>query len=109
MQTATTYARVLGTVIAQRRAQRRERQAQVAKVLGIMQSSYSKLECGSSQFSTAQICNLASHFECPVAQLFVETDALINVLTKAGVRVLAVLPPEAPTFTITVSIIDKID
>lgn len=92
MPTAATFSQVLGRVIALRRQQVSLNQAQMAASLGLSQSAYSRLERGSTPFSTVQLQKAARCLGVQPSDLLRHAEASVQRLAAQGVRILDEAP-----------------
>lgn len=92
----TTYAQVIGQLVAHHRQAQALDQAHVAAWLGISQSAYSKLERGNSTFSVTQLHLVATNLGIPAGKLMEQAEQAILGLKARGVHVVDLVPPATP-------------
>ncbi len=81
------YGALLGRVIEHHRTHRKIHQETIAKVLGISQSAYSKLEKGQSTISVVQLNTIAGCLKMHSATLIQDTERYAAHLRQQGVEI----------------------
>lgn len=87
MKPETTYAAIIGRVLAQNRKKRGLDQEAAAKAAGLNRSSWSRLENGEAVPSAVQLAKIAQAFKIGAAEIFTEADKARKELEAHGVRV----------------------
>ena len=86
-QELTSYSAVLGVVIANNRKLQCIEQGEVAKKMGLSQSSYSRLESGKSSFSVDQMFQSVEALNLPFKDLFNQLCLTIELLRQNKITV----------------------
>lgn len=86
----TTYAAVLGQVLAKKREKAQLEQIDIAKRLGISQPSWSRIERGGSVISTEQLNIVAQALRTKAHEILKEVDQTIELLNEREVEVVTV-------------------
>jgi transcriptional regulator with XRE-family HTH domain len=94
MKPAAKFGAVLGQVVVRKRKQLDLTQGQAAKKMELPQSSLSRLERGSANFTVTQLRRAAGALKTEVSQMILEAEAGEIVLVKNGVKILDEEPPE---------------
>ena len=94
MKPAAKFGAVLGQVVVKKRKQLKLTQGKAAEKMGLPQSSLSRLERGSANFTVTQLRRAAGALKTEVSQMFLEAEAGETVLAKKGVKILDEEPPE---------------
>ena len=82
MKPETTYQTVLGRLIAMKRRQRRMDQEELARHVGVSNSTWSRIEAGLSALSIDQLAKAAEKLGTPVGELTSEADDLVRALLR---------------------------
>lgn len=83
------YPSLVGKVVAHHREYRGIKQSDLAAVLGLSQSAYSRLEAGESVLNLSQLRKIAEHFDVPTAQVLSWADQYEVQLRQQGVQIVA--------------------
>lgn len=85
----TTYQSVLGAVINSVRsdAEKRIKQADIAKAVGVTVSTWSRIERGESPLTLEQLLSVALFLNFPLSKLFQKIEEQIDELEKQGIQV----------------------
>jgi len=86
-QAVLPYNNVVGKAIEERRTQAGLTQADLAAVLQLGQSGYSKLESGQAAMTVAQLRLIASKLNCKPHEILKRADELASKLESSGVEV----------------------
>lgn len=84
-----TYAAVLGKVVQSNRERSGKSQAEVAAILGISQSAYSKWEVGDTTLSVLQLRTLAQLFGTDPGTMMADVEGWIFRLNQQNVTVVS--------------------
>ena len=82
MKPETTYQTVLGQLIAIKRRQRKMDQDELARYVGVSNSTWSRIEAGLSTLSIDQLAKAAAKLGVPVGELASEADDLVRALLR---------------------------
>ncbi len=86
-QGVVPYAVVVGRVLQQRRVQLGLQQNDLAAVLGITQSAYSRLESGDTVLSLSQLRIASAALHMPAATILAHADQYADYLQRQGVTI----------------------
>lgn len=81
------YSALLGQVIKQARIEQGGQQGDMAKLLGLSQSAYSRLESGDSMFSVWQMRQCAEQLRMRPSELLRRVELHESQLTREGVPI----------------------
>jgi transcriptional regulator with XRE-family HTH domain len=84
---ATTYAAVVGQILARMRADRRMSQMAVATSLGVVQSVVSRVESGALPLTVDLLARWAALLQVRPGQVLDSAEAAVAALERQGVRV----------------------
>lgn len=87
MNAGTTYSALIGNVIRQLRAERSVSQGEMAKLMGVSQAAWSKLESGKATLSTAQLAKAADFLEVPANQIMRYADEAVKRAESEGLTI----------------------
>lgn len=87
-----TYPALVGKILAQQREARGIKQGDLAAIIGLSQSAYSRLEAGESVLNVSQLRNAAIHLGLAPAQVLHWADKYEDQLRQQGVDVLSEKP-----------------
>ncbi len=87
LKPGTTYAAVLGRVLAHRREQSGLEQRDLAAALGLGQSAWSRIERGDSVINVEQLRTAAKTLGLPSSSLLQEADEAADALAARDVQV----------------------
>lgn len=82
-----THSAILGLVLMNLRKQKGVEQGEIAKIMGLSQASYSRLESGKSTFSIDQMYQAASALGASGEEVITEVDRYSSHLKSDGVMV----------------------
>jgi transcriptional regulator with XRE-family HTH domain len=98
MRPTTTYTALIGALIARLRRGLGLQQGQLAAVVGVNQSSWSKIEAGGTAISVEYVAVLAPTLKASPGEFFSTVDRIVAHAEAQGVTVYrqrADVPPEA--------------
>lgn len=101
---AIPYAAVVGRVVQQHRELRGMKQADLAGILGITQSAYSRIEKGQTPMTITQLGQVASHLGLAPGDILRRVDQLTVQLRAQGVEVTNQKEPEISAAAILVAL-----
>lgn len=84
---ATTYAAIVGRILARERGRRSLTGVDVSATLGLNQSTYSRIERGTSALTVVQLAALAGVLKRRPHEILAMADHCADYLTQQGVRV----------------------
>lgn len=87
MITGTTYQAIVGEVIALHRKELELNQAELAKMIGMSQSAWSRVEKGFSNLTLEQLTKVAAALEIEPSQIISEADTAKKKLEANGISV----------------------
>jgi transcriptional regulator with XRE-family HTH domain len=87
MQTATTYAAVLGRVLVARREDHNWDQGDFARMLDLSQSAWSRIERGEAILSFDQLIKAAENLKTPPSEIVAEVERIAARLRTEGIAV----------------------
>lgn len=87
----TTYSAVLGVVLASLRKERTIEQGDLAKLMGLSQASYSRLEGGKSSFSVDQMFQATLALDISGEELSQRLNNTVAQLQANGIEVVSQL------------------
>lgn len=87
LKTATTYPTVVGAVIAQLRKEKGIKQGEFAARMKIGQSTWSRIEQGTSSLSIEQLVKAAEYLEIAPSKIVAKVDETVQRLRANGVQV----------------------
>lgn len=93
----TTYAAVVGQVLARARSAKGIPQAALAAELGVAQSVVSRVETGALPLTVDTLARWAAMLQMAPADVLASADAAVRALEGQGVRVLYQRPARAET------------
>jgi transcriptional regulator with XRE-family HTH domain len=88
----TSYQAVVGQVIVKMRKALSIEQCELAKKVGITQSTWSRIERGESSFSIGQLFDAANSLRVNSSTILLETEKAVSELRTQGVIVRNVKP-----------------
>lgn len=100
MQTVTHYPAIVGGIIAQVRDRQGVRQEDLAKAMGITQTTLSRIETGQSNVSVEHLRLVAHHLGVRPNQILADADTNETLLLNQGMTVMLTrgtqdIPPAA--------------
>lgn len=87
LKTVTTYGAILGSVLAQLRSAKNMKQSQLAEAIGVVASTWSRIEKGENSLSTEQLRLAAKVLGITAGQILEMTDAVVKEVELQGVKV----------------------
>lgn len=101
---AILYATVVGRVVQQYREMKGMKQADLAEVLGITQSAYSRIEKGQTPMTITQLGQVAGHLGLAPGDILQKVDRLTAQLSAQGVEVINQKEPEISAAAVLVAL-----
>lgn len=83
-----TYQSLVGHVLQHHRKQQKLEQSQMAELIGVSQSAFSRIESGATAISVAQLRKIAPLLGLQPGEILQQADELANNLRGQGVQVL---------------------
>lgn len=87
LKPATTYPAIIGNILSQLRNERGLDQAQLAQIVGVTQSTWSRIERGLSGLTVDQLAAAAQALDVKPEQILTWADQATGRLAKQGVKV----------------------
>ena len=86
------YSRIVGSIVAERRAQARYDQTTLGALVGMSQAALSRIEQGESPLPVELLARIAQNCRTTASEIMKEADDRAKQLTHAGRRVVLVRP-----------------
>lgn len=92
----TTYPAVLGQVLARKRAAKNLDQEEIAKLVGVSQPTWSRIERGETPINVSMLAQTATVLQISPSSILKEAEKAVDGLNRVGVKVLIHPPREKP-------------
>lgn len=87
LKPAATYPAIVGRILEARRREMNLDQSDLAKAVGVAQSTWSRAEHGTVAISVEQLAKAARAIKLSPGQLLTQADTAAQALTARGIRV----------------------
>ena len=97
---AVAYSSLVGKILAQQREAKGLKQGDLAGVLGLSQSAYSRLESGDSVLNVSQLRNACGHLKIRPSLVLGLADEYESELRRQGVKIILEKPTDPAAIAI---------